>query len=108
MYYTARGHGASYGWDEAAKKVMASIQDKQTQYLCMESRDAKNLAEPFTWPALARDMAAVINETLSSPRGDNNDNDPPSAITIFGQSMGAATALYYAMMPEDEEATAPR
>lgn len=108
VYYTARGHGTSYGWDEAAKKVYAHNQDnKQPQKLSMESTDAKNLAEPFTWPALARDMAAVINQTLSAQHGDRNDDTSPPSITIFGQSMGAATAVYYAMMPK-EETTARR
>ena len=103
VYYTARGHGTSYGWDEAAKKANENYKDdKQPQNLSMELTDAKNLAEPFTWPALARDMAAVINQTLSAPHGDRNDATSLLNITIFGQSMGAATAVYYAMMPKEE------
>lgn len=73
VLYTARGHGFSYGWDSGVSKEGTDIDLK--------------LAQAFTWSALAQDMKVVVDKTLGA--------DSPH--TIFGQSMGAATAIYHAM-----------
>ena len=104
LYYTARGHGASYGWDTGAQQAAAESNNHQTGF--METANAKKLTEPFTWPALARDLNAAINETLFASQQDNapdrtDDNNRSPSLVLFGQSMGAATALYYAMMHHD-------
>jgi len=79
VLYTARGHGKSYGWEPTSSS---------------EELDLMLAKEAFTWPALAHDLADVIRETL--PR----DSPTRSSTILFGQSMGAATALYYAMMED--------
>lgn len=83
IYYTARGHGNSRGWDRQAK----------TKVTTTSTDDDKVLAEPFTWPALAKDMFRVADQTgLDKIK-----------FTVFAQSMGAATALYGAMSKEGKE-----
>lgn len=69
ILYTARGHGASKGWEPTA------------------SSDEHAIAEAFTWSELSKDMQSVVSHFF----GDDDGN-----VTIFGQSMGAATALYFA------------
>ena len=92
VYYTARGHGKSYGWDKKAKEqtCLDSVADFHTA-------NVQRLAEPFTWPALGRDMAAVVNEAFPTTEHIEGGSPP---LTIFGQSMGAATAIFYAMQQD--------
>jgi alpha/beta hydrolase fold len=73
VYYTARGHGHSHGWEPSREEAT--------------EHHSHRLAQAFAWPALARDMATVIDERFP----------PDTQVTLFGQSMGAATALLYAM-----------
>ena len=73
ILYTARGHGQSRGWEQ--REV-----------------DDDNIDDaPFRWPALSEDMLEVANECLGVT----------SQFTIFGQSMGAASALYLAINHPD-------
>ena len=73
VLYTARGHGQSRGWGQE------DVDDDSVD-------DA-----PFQWPALSEDMLAVARECLGKT----------SRFTIFGQSMGAASALYLAINHPD-------
>jgi pimeloyl-ACP methyl ester carboxylesterase len=87
IFYTARGHGASVGWDNSAKAA-------ETNGKASGDDDVLALlAKPFTWPELAKDTLAVAEQTSLA----NNK----SSFTVFGQSMGAATALYLAMQEKN-------
>ncbi len=74
-YYTARGHGVSTGWEEAA---------------AVAAGDAVNEPPPreknmFHWASLGRDMLGVA------------DALGIGEFVAIGQSMGAASALYAAI-----------
>ena len=73
VLYTARGHGQSRGWEQA------------------EANDDNVDDLPFRWPALSEDMLEVASGCLGVT----------SRFTIFGQSMGAASALYLAINHPD-------
>jgi len=85
VFYTARGHGSSKGWDRRARSY--GLNDRIAQ---LSDRDEalRQLAQPFTWPALADDMLAVADETLG-----RDDLGEKRKFAVFGQSMGAVTAL---------------
>lgn len=84
ILYTARGHGSSTGWDRQAMDMARSRRRTRLDYI------DKLLAEPFRWPELAADMLAVADRTGLAGK----------QFAVFGQSMGAASALYLAMSEE--------
>ena len=92
VLYTARGHGLSHGWDEVAKE---RTHDERNDSEAADVADLK-LAETFLWPALAKDMAAVADATF----GEGKKGNPHEQFCIFGQSMGAMTAIYYTIQQD--------
>lgn len=69
VFYTARGHGGSRGWEQSG------VSDDNLNDV------------PFRWPALSEDMLQIANACLGIT----------ARFTAFGQSMGAASALYLAI-----------
>mmetsp|Transcript_60588 Transcript_60588/g.179607 ORF Transcript_60588/g.179607 Transcript_60588/m.179607 type:complete len:318 (-) Transcript_60588:262-1215(-) len=75
VFYTARGHGTSRGWEDSAAG---------------EEEEGRGLTHRmFHWRNLAKDMLEVAD--LSGALKEEE------SFVAMGQSMGAATALYLAM-----------